>query len=61
MSCACNYAITTPLQCAFGIVTQMEHHNVYYRQNLSYMHVGKVVAHIAIALISIRLQGTYKV
>jgi len=26
MSCACNYAITTPLQCAFGILTQMEHH-----------------------------------
>ena len=28
MSCACNYAITKPLQCAFGIVTQMEHHTV---------------------------------
>ncbi|KNZ56520.1 uncharacterized protein VP01_2384g1 [Puccinia sorghi] len=25
MSCACNYAITIPVQCAFGIVIQMEH------------------------------------
>ncbi|KNZ58629.1 uncharacterized protein VP01_1892g5 [Puccinia sorghi] len=26
MFCACNYAIIIPVQCAFGTVTQMEHH-----------------------------------
>jgi len=26
MSCAYTYAITTPMKCAFGIVTQIEHH-----------------------------------
>ena len=34
---------------------------MYYKQHFSYMQVGKVVAHIAIALISIRFQSTYKV
>ena len=28
MSCAYTYAITTPMKCAFGIATQIEHHNV---------------------------------
>ena len=27
MSCAYTYAITTPMKCAFGIATQIEHHN----------------------------------
>jgi len=35
MSGACNYAITTPLKCAFGIVTQMEHHNVQHMAKIS--------------------------